>query len=107
AELPRGEPPPRPLSGDRRHRDHGAHERLDLRAARESGRGRGERTAESPGTGARVRPYVVLYNKEDNVRGGDERDSIAARDAAVAAAAVEKALARLGPTVLVEVADPA
>jgi len=52
-----------------------------------------------------VKPYVVLYNQDENVRGGDARDAIAARDSSEASEAVRAALLPLGPVVMVETTD--
>jgi len=43
-----------------------------------------------------LRPYAVLYNKDENVRGGDARDAIAARDSGESSEAVRAALLRSG-----------
>ncbi|MEZ0229861.1 MAG: hypothetical protein ACAI25_14635, partial [Planctomycetota bacterium] len=52
-----------------------------------------------------MRPLAVLYNQDENVRGGDANDAIAARDSSEASDAVRAALAPLGPVILVETKD--
>ena len=52
-----------------------------------------------------MKPYVVLYNDDENVRGGDHNDAVAASDAAFVAAAVAEAIAKLGPVEIVKVGD--
>jgi D-alanine-D-alanine ligase len=52
-----------------------------------------------------MKPYVVLYNDDDNVRGGDASDAVAASDAAFVAEAVAAALGKLGPVDLVATGD--
>jgi len=52
-----------------------------------------------------VRPYVVLHNLDANIRGGAERDAIAARDSAEASESVRVALSALGPTEVVATVD--
>ena len=52
-----------------------------------------------------MKPYVVLYNDDENVRGGDASDAIAASDAAFVAQAVAESLAKLGRVEIVKVAD--
>jgi D-alanine-D-alanine ligase len=52
-----------------------------------------------------VKPYVVLYNDDENVRGGDDGDAVAASESAFVANAVAAALAKLGPVEIVKVAD--
>jgi len=55
--------------------------------------------------GVSVRPYVVLFNNEANIRGGSELDALAARDVQDAAAAVAASLRKLGPVEIVETGD--
>jgi len=52
-----------------------------------------------------LKPYVVLFNQDENVRGGEARDAIAARDSAEASGAVRRALEPLGEVALVETKD--
>lgn len=49
--------------------------------------------------------YVVLYNRDENVLGGDARDAIAARGNLEALEAIEAALSVLGPVVAIETGD--
>lgn len=52
-----------------------------------------------------MRPYVILFNKDENVQGGDALDAIAARDSGEAGEAVRIALGGLGPVEMVETVD--
>jgi len=52
-----------------------------------------------------VRPYVVLYNGDDNIRGGSALDALAVRDVQEAARAVAASLRRLGEVAVVESGD--
>jgi len=52
-----------------------------------------------------MKPYVVLYDDDQNVRGGDANDAIAARDSAETSKAVRAALSALGRVEMVETLD--
>src|SRR5690348_15641070 len=49
-----------------------------------------------------MRPYAVLYNDDDNVVGGDERDRDAVVDVLETVEAVSAALAKSGPVEVVK-----
>jgi D-alanine-D-alanine ligase len=52
-----------------------------------------------------MRPYVVLYNDDANVRGGDHNDAVAASDSAFVATAVADAIRTFGRVEIVTVGD--
>jgi D-alanine-D-alanine ligase len=61
-----------------------------------------------PAGGKSAQPYVVLCDFDDNIRGGEPLDAVAALSQRETAAAVVAALGQLGPVALVETgsADP-
>ncbi len=52
-----------------------------------------------------MKPYVVLYNDDQNVQGGDTNDAIAAQDVVESGEAVRAALLPLGPVEMVGTLD--
>jgi D-alanine-D-alanine ligase len=60
-------------------------------------------TSEAPA--GHLRPYVILYNRDENVRGGDPKDRIAVQGNLDSLEPIRAAVAKLGRVELVEITD--